>query len=76
MCDRYTFTLVVSNDKSQSSTNCSLTVKLGETPAITIIRRKGSESSLVHPCKPFVAMGKLTKNIQIMALWDFCLLNK
>ena len=54
---RYIFTLEATNGKSLAYATCNVTIKLGEIPAISIVRKKNAPEK-IHPFKQFVVRGK------------------
>ena len=46
------------NGKSHSYATCNVTIKLGEIPAISIVRKKNAPEK-IHPFKQFVVRGKI-----------------
>ena len=54
------FTLEVTNGKSQSYASCNITIKLGQIPEITIVRKKNAPEK-IHPYKQFVVRGIIKK---------------
>ena len=55
---RYIFTLEATNGKSLAYATCNVTIKLGEIPAISIVRKKNAPEK-IHPFKQFVVRGKI-----------------
>ena len=55
---RYIFTLEATNGKYLSYATCNVTIKLGEIPAISIVRKKNAPEK-IHPFKQFVVRGKV-----------------
>ena len=56
--NRYIFTLEATNGKSRAYATCNVTIKLGEIPAISIVRKNNAPEK-IHPFKQFVVRGKV-----------------
>ena len=47
----------MTNGKSRSYASCNITIKLGQIPAIAIVRKKNAPEK-VHPFRQFIVRGK------------------